>query len=216
MKGLLRDNFYAAYVNGKIWIAIMFLVGIVVTIVIPDGSIFIRNYMLICLIGFSYIALDSMQRESSCRWEKYKLTVPVTRADIVRSCYAGQLFWLAAGVLLASVPVLLCIVMHGYPFDLKTDIWLIYIVGISISLFMGAIFFPLFYLFGAERKEMSLLVAVLSAIAVIAGMAALLNFLFGPGTTERQIFLSALVILSCAVLAFGLSYLITIGIFSRR
>lgn len=216
MKGLLRDNFYAAYANEKIWFAIMFLVGIIVTIVIPDRSVFIRNYMLICLIGFSYVALDSLWKDSSCRWEKYKLTAPVTRVDIVRSCYAGQLIWLAAGVLFASVPVLLCIVMHGYPFDLKTDIWLIYIFGMSISLFMGAIFFPLFYLFGAERKEVSLLLAILSAIAVTVGLVALLNLLLGPGMTESRIFLSAFVILSCAVLAFGLSYLITIGIFNRK
>lgn len=216
MKGLLRDNFYAAYANEKIWFIIMFLAGTVVAAVIPDGSVFIRNYMLICLVGFSYVALDSLCKDGSCKWEKYKLAVPVTRADIVRSRYAGQLIWLTAGVLFASVPVILCIVMHGYPFDLRTDIWLLYMIGISISLFMGAMFFPLFYLFGTERKEAFLLVSILSAVAAAAGLAALINYLFGPGMTERQILLSALMIMICAMLAFWLSYLVTVGIFRRK
>ena len=216
MKGLLRDNFYAAYVNEKVWFIIMFLVGILVAAVIPDDSIFVRNYMLICLIGYSYVALDSLRKDSTCKWEKYKLTVPVTRADIVRSCYAGQLIWLAVGVLSASVPVILCIVMHGYPFDLNTDIWLIYMIGISISLFMGALFFPLFYLFGAERKEVFLLVSILSAIAAVAGLVVLLNRLFGPGMTTAQIILSALVVLICAVLSYAVSYRVTVGVFGRK
>lgn len=216
MKGLLKDNFYAAYANEKIWFAVMFLLGIVAAAVIPDGSIFIRNYMMICLVGFSYVALGSLRKDDTCKWEKYKLTVPVTRADIVKSCYAGQLIWLAAGVLFGSVPVVLYIVMHGYPFDLSTDIWLIYMLGMSISFFMDGIFFPLYYLFGTEKKDVSLFVSILSAVAAIVGLIALLNYLFGPGMTERQILLSGLVMLSCAVLVFGLSYLITVGIFSRK
>lgn len=86
----------------------------------------------------------------------------------------------------------------------------------NILVFMGAIFFPLFYLFGAERKEVFLFSGILSAIAVTAGLAALLNNLFGPGMTVTQIILSSLVVLICAVMAFGLSYLFTVRIYNKK
>lgn len=216
MKGLLRDNFYAAYVNEKYFFVIVFLVGMIVAVVSPDGSIFIRNYMLICLVGFSYVALDSLRKDSSCKWEKYKLTVPVTRADIVRSCYAGQLIWLGAGVLFASVPCGVSILLHGYPFDLSTDILLIYILGISTSLFMGAAFFPLFYLCGEEKKEASLVISILSAIAAAVGLVGLLNYLFGPNMSSLEIVWAAFAILVCAVAVFGLSFMLAVNIFSKK
>ncbi len=216
MKGLLRDNFYAAYANEKIFFVVIFVVGIVVAAVSPDGSAFIRNYMLICQVGFSYVALDSLGKDSTCRWEKYKLTVPVTRADIVRSCYVGHLAWLAAGTLFAGVSSTVSILLHGYPFDRGTDLVLVYTLGISISFFMGAVFFPLFYLYGFERKEVFLFISIFSAFGAAAGLVALLNYLFGRKMSSSEIVLSAFIILACAVAAFGLSLMLTARIFGKK
>lgn len=216
MKGLLRDNFYTVYANEKVFFVVVFLVGIVVAAVIPDAGNFIRNYMLICLVGFSYVALDSLRKDASCKWEKYKLIVPVTRADIVRTSYVGEVIWAIAGALFASVPVGLSVWIHGYPFDLSTDILLIYIIGISIDFFMGAVFFPLFYLRGGEGKEASLFISLISAVAAAVGLVYLLNYLFGPEMTSAMIVLSGFIILICAVLILGLSYFLTVGIFTKK
>lgn len=216
MNGLLRDNFYAAYANEKVYFIIMFLVGIVVAVVNSDTDVFIRNYMLICLIGFSFVALDSLGKDGTCRWEKYKLTVPVTRANIVKSCYIGQLIWIVMGILFSGMTAGLSILLHGIMFDRNVDIALVFIIGTSISLFMGAVFFPLFYLCGDERKEAVLVISILSAIALAAGLVWLVNALFGPEMPVCQILLSAFAVLICAVLTFGLSYVLTVGIFRKK
>lgn len=216
MKGLLRDNFYAAYANEKVYFMIMLLVGILGTVINPYEGMFIRNYALICLVGFSFVSLDSLRKDGSCKWEKYKLIVPVTRADIVKSCYIGQMVWIITGMLYMCVPVGLTIMLHGFPFDRSTDLLLILFIGMSVSFLMGAIFFPLFYLCGDERKEASLVISVLSAIAAVAGLVWLLNSLFGPEMTDIQIVLAASAILVCAILMFGLSYLLASVIFSKK
>lgn len=216
MKGLLRDNFYAAYANEKIYFIIMLLAGIFAAVINPDMGTFIRNYTLVCLVGFSFVALDSLRKDGTCRWEKYKLTVPVTRASIVKSCYVGQLIWISAGILFSGVPVGLSVLLHGVMFDRNVDIVLVFIIGTSISLFMGAVFFPLFYLCGDERKEAVLVISILSAIALAAGLVWIVNILFGPEMPVWQILLSAFAVLICAAIAFGLSYVLTVGIFSKK
>lgn len=216
MKGLLRDNFYASYENEKVFFVVIFLVGIVLAVVCPGTMSVVTNYMLVCMGGFSYVSLDSLRKDSTCKWEKYKLTMPVTRTDIVKSRYMGHLLWVAAGVACSGIPLGLFILWQKFSFDLNTDLPLVYIAGVSISLFMGAIFFPLFYLCGEERKEAVLVISILLAVAVAAGLVALLNYLFGPGMSPTEIILSGLVLLACAVLTFGLSFLLTVKIFGRK
>lgn len=216
MKGLLRDNFYAAYANEKVFMGIMFLSGIVAAVAHPNGNILIRNYMLCCLVGSAFVALESLYKDSSCRWERYKVTLPVTRADIVKSCYAGQLFWMLVGILFAGAAFGLSMLLHGYPFDLPTDILLIAILGMGIDLFMGAFFFPMLYLCGEEKKEVLLVIGCICAGSVTGGLIMLLNFLFKPKMTSAEIILAGVIVLVCAMAAYGVSCLLSIRIFCRR
>lgn len=215
MKGLLRDNFYAAYANAKALMGILLLAGIAVAIY-PKEGIWLSYYMLCCLVGLNFVTLQDFHKGGFSRWEQYKLTLPVTRADIVRSCYAGHLFWMFAGGVFASVTAGLAVLLHGFVFDLWTDVLLIYIMGMSISLFMGAIFFPLLYARGEERKEASLMGSALFAVAIVLGLALLWNFLFGPRMTTAQIIGGGVIILFCAIAAYGVSYLLAVEVFHHK
>lgn len=215
MKGLLRDHFYAAYANGKSLVRILFVAGIAIVAVYPKEAL-IRYYMLLCLVMISFVALPAFGKDGSCRWERYKLTMPVTRADIVRSCYVGQFLWMFAGILLSGVAVVLSVLLHGFLFDRSTDVWLIYVMGVSISLFMGAIFYPLSCLCGEEAKGASLVGSTFLAVAIVIGLAMLWNFLFGPVMAPAMISLGGAVILLCALAAYVGSFFLTVGIFRRK
>ena len=89
-----------------------------------------------------------------------------------------------------------------------------FVLGISISLFMGAIFFPLFYLGGAERNEVFLIISLLCAIGIDLVIVTVVNDLTEPGITS---ILTGLVVLSASsLLAFVLSYPLTLSIFKRK
>lgn len=215
MKGLFMNNVYATLSNAKVFSGIMLLLGVFVVIMDNIIPSLIIGYMLLGMVGFSLTAIVSLQKEGATKWSKYKLTAPVKRSDIVKSYFINLLLWLIVGIIFAGTAVILSIILHGFPFDRNTDIFMLFVVGIGVSLFMGAIFFPLFYLGGEERSEVFLGISLLCSIAMLMGLAAFINTLF-PDMTTLQLILSGMTILACAGLAFTLSYPLTVGIFKRK
>lgn len=216
MKGLLKNNFYATLSNVKVFSAVMLLSGIFVVVMDNKIPSLIIGYMLLGMIGFSLNSIASLRKEGYTKWSKYKLTAPVKRSDIVKSYFISQLLWLIVGMLFAGIGAFLSIMMHGFPFDRNTDLFMLFIVGIGISLFMGAIFFPLHYFGGEERNEALLIISLLCGIGIIMILSTLLNTLFPSPMTTFQVILGGMIILACALLAFALSYPLTVSIFRKK
>lgn len=216
MRGLFRNNFYATLLSAKAFAGIVVLAGMFV--VAMDNTIpsLIIGYMLLVMIGFSLNSIASIRKESATKWGKYKLTVPVKKRDIVLSFFASQLLWLAVGIGFAGVGIVLSVALHGNPFDRNTDIFMLFVVGIGISLFMGAIFFPLYFLGGEERNEVILLVSLLGGIGVIMGLTTLIRIMYPGNMTTWQIVLNGIFMMVCAVAAFAASYPVSVGLFKRK
>lgn len=215
MKGLLKNNFYAALSNVKVFSGVMLLLGIFVAAKDKDIQSLMIGYMLLAMIGFPVNAIFGLQKETTTKWGKYKLTAPVSRADIVRSYFLSHVMWLSAGILFAGVVGGMSTFLHGFPLDKNTDVFMILVAGIGISLFMGAIFFPLFCWEGEEKGGAFLVVSLVCAIGVFMGLTSLVNMLFDPGTTAELI-LAAGVVLAISFLTFGVSYPLTVSVFKRK
>ena len=91
----------------------------------------------------------------------------------------------------------------------------LFVVGIGISLFMGAIFFPLFYLGGEERNEVFLIISLLCGIGIVMWLSTLINTLF-PKMTAPQLICGGIAILACSLLVYVLSYPLTVSIFKKK
>ncbi len=216
MRGLLRNNFYATLAGAKAFAAVAVLLGIFV--VAMDNAIpsLIIGYMLLVMIGFSLNSIASIRKESATKWGKYKLTAPVKRTDIVKSFFASQLLWLSVGIGFAALAVASSVALHGYPFDRDTDIFMLFVVGIGISLFMGAIFFPIYFLGGEERSEVILVVSLLGSIGIIMGLSTLVNKICPGNMTNRQIILSGIFVMACGAAAFAVSCPVAAGLFKKK
>lgn len=216
MKGLLRNNFYATLSSARTLAGMIILLGIFV--VAMDNTIpsLIIGYMLFVIIGFSLNSISSLRKEYISKWNKHKLTAPVKRTDIIKSLFVSELLWMFVGIAFAAVSTTLSISLHGNPFDKNTDVFMLFVVGIGISLFMGAIFFPLFFLGGEERNEVFLVVSLLGGIGSIMGLATLINIFFPYGMTASQILISGVMILVCSILVFAVSCPLTAFIFQKR
>lgn len=153
MKGLLKNNFYAVWSSAKIFAIFMLLLGAFVTLVVSQQLLLF--YMLLGITGFSINAVAGMGKDYISKWGKYKLTSPVKRADIVKSYFINELIWLLVGVVFAGIGMGLSWLLHGCPFDRSIDALMMFAMGIGISLFAAAIFFPLFYLGGEKRRLFS-------------------------------------------------------------
>lgn len=180
MTGLIRNNLYTALASTK-WLAALVLVFGVITIVLDnDRQTPLIVFSVLCPIVLSTNAIASLRKESTSKWHKYKLTAPVTRRKIIKSYFLSQLFWILAGVLPAGACIGLSVLFHGFPFYQNTDVLMVFVVGISASLLIGAIFYPLFYLGGEERNEAVLAISLIGATGLLIGMVSILNLLFGP------------------------------------
>lgn len=214
MKGLLKNNFYAVYSGAKTFSAFMALLGAFVSVVVSQQLLLF--YMLLGIVGFSVNAIASIGKDHISKWGKYKLTSPVRRADIVKSSFLHQLIWLLVGMAFAGGVMGLSWFLHGHPFDRDIDVFMVFAVGIGISLFSGAIFLPLFYLGGEERSGAFLAISLLCAIGAVMGIVSLVNSLFGPKMSALQAVLGAAIVLGCSLAVFSISYPFTVAIFKRR
>lgn len=212
MKGLLKNNLYATIPNAKLYSIFMFLVGVFVVAVTSQQLVI--GYMMIGIIGFSANAMMVTKNEFVSKWGKYKLTVPVKRVDIVKSYFINMIIWLLVGMLFAGVALGLSWLLHGCPFDQPVDILTLFALGVSMSLFMGAMFFPLFCLSSAERSDVFLIITFLCALGIDLVIVTVTNELLEPGI--RTVLLGVGVLLVCSLLAFLISYPITAGIFNRK
>ena len=216
MKGLLKNNFYATLSNAKVFAAIMLLLGIFVVAMDNKIPSLIIGYMLLAMIGFSLNSIASLRKESATKWIKYKLTTPVKRSAIVQSYFLSLLLWLIVGMVFAGIGVALSIMLHGFPFDKDTDVFMLFVIGVGISLFMGAIFFPLFYVGGEERNEVFLVISLLCGIGFVMGLTTLINTLFPAPMTTMQIILGGVIIFACALLVFVISCPVTAYVYHKR
>lgn len=216
MKGLLKNNFYATLSNVKAFSGVMLLLGVFVVAMDNKIPSLIIGYMLLGMIGFSLNSIASLRKESATKWGKYKLTTPVKRSAIVQSYFLSMLLWLLVGIVFAGMGVALSIMLHGFPFDRNTDIFMLFVVGIGISLFMGAIFFPLFYLGGEERNEVFLVISLLCGIGLVMGLTTFINIQFPAPMTASQVILGGVLILAGALLLFGISCPLTAYIYHKR
>ena len=216
MTGLLKNNFYASIANAKIFSIVMVVWGIAVVYLDNDSRTLLLAYLLISMVGFPANAIASLRKEYGSKCCKYKLTFPLKRKEIVGSYFLSQLVWLMVGILFAGVCVSLSIFIHGFPFDRNTDVLMVFTIGISMSLFMGTVFYPLFYLGGEERNEVIFILSLLCAVVIIAGVATAINCVLGTKPTTSEVIIGAIIILCLSVITFVVSYLLTVNIFRKK
>lgn len=216
MNGLMKNNYYAACSNIKVFAGVMLIAGIFVAAVDNTVTTLLTGYILLSMVGFSISAAVSLRKENASKWGKYKLTVPVRRADIIKSFFISQTLWLLVGMIFAVVIVSLSVALHGFPFDRNTDIFMLFSAGISVSLLTGALFFPFSYLGSEEKNEAAVIISLLCGIGIVMGIISFLNRVFGSNQTVEQQLAGMLLMLCCAAAGYGLSCPLTVQIFQRK
>ncbi len=205
MKGLFKNNFFAVWANAKVFSIFMFVWGIFV-VVIPAETLQMW-FVLIGIVGFSVNAAAGIGKEFTSKWGKYKLTLPVKRADIVKSMFLSQMIWLFVGLLFAGIGIALSFLLHGCSYDRFIGMLSMFALGICMSFFMGAMFIPLLYLCGEEKSIVFLVITLLCAFGIA-------SVLFN--VTDAVPVLGMALSIICSVLVFALSYPLTLCIFKRK
>ena len=217
MTGLLKNNFYGALGSAKILLAVFLAVGI--GLLISANHTLLNIYGLVTATVFSFNAVSGFRKEASTKWNKYELTAPVRRKDIVKSRYINHIIWIGAGLLLSAVFIGLTILFHGnnYFYYEVRDPLTLFSMSVGASLFMGTLFYPAVYFFGTDRSEIMIILSLLGAIGLTFGTIWVINAGHDfSSLSDAKYFLCLAFFLGVAVVSFILSYFLTNFIYRRK
>lgn len=217
MKGLFKNNLYGVIENIKI--VFIFILALGTILLITGDSTILSVFSIISAPVIAVVSISCLRKESASEWDKYKLTLPVRRKDIIKSQYVSHLVWSVSGVVLVAVFMVITILLHGnqyFYYGFRDAITLI-LVGEVLAIWIGAIAYPLYYMWGSERTEVILVISVIGAVSAVLGLSALVNFLTGSGSVSNtEYYISLILIIVITNIVFVLSYYLSNLIFSHK
>ena len=217
MRGLLRNNLYGVIENIKIVFAFITVMGIV--LLFSGDTTLLNIFSLLTAPMVAVLTISCLRKESASKWGKYKLTLPIKKTDIIKSQYISHLFWSLIGIVIVSVFMLITVLIHGnqyFYYGFRDAITLVCGGGV-LAILIGAVSFPLYYLWGAERTEVILVLSVLSSVGAIMGLSILVNILSGSGNVSNTVYYISLVVISAITsIIFLPLYFLTCHIFKCK
>lgn len=208
MKGLLYKDFYCLKQNMKYIFAILLLYGF---IFIPQGN---NGIMGVVVIIFPMLVITTLSYDHAGKWDRFALTMPITRKMLVRSKYILFLIMLLFGMLIGVI-FSAAGILFGKNFDVMEIMVEIMAVAVA-ALWLGAVLLPLIYRFGVERARlflMLLFVLLGSGIMIFVSIAKKASL---PNFTPQQLALIIGVFLASSIAAYALSYLISVKIYQKK
>lgn len=203
MTGLFRCSLYQAKNSMKLLLAVIVLDG--AAVFITGNSTLREIFIYISISMFAALGVSGMRGDAACQWDRYEVTLPLRRREIVRCKYLIHLFWTAAGGVVAGLFVGATALLHG-AVDLSSE----FSLGIGIAVIMGALFYPATLLFGTDKSETILSASMIAALALAMGLIQLVNLWGWPSAVRLCVFTLVY------VLAYGISYLVSVEMYKRK
>jgi ABC-2 type transport system permease protein len=148
MRGLLLTNYYLIHRSFLTYTGLAIVISAVI-FYFADPSFYRIIAMLIILL-MAMPALEVIKLESKTGYDKYVLTLPISRKNVVQSHYVFYFLIVVSGTILSYGVFSMYSLISQSAVE---DIINIVSFGTFIVLFAGAIAYPLLYLFGAEKSD---------------------------------------------------------------
>ncbi|MCL2565402.1 MAG: ABC-2 transporter permease [Defluviitaleaceae bacterium] len=208
-RGLLMYSFYSS--KGNIGVALLLILALGITLLIT-GSTTVYAFFTLVAIGIPpYIIMIKMGAKNQTQWEKFQISMPLKRKNIVASFYLSIVIATFAGFLLCGVILGIGLVFHEGLMEhvIKTAFGSVsYIIG--IALLMAGLLLPIGSTkFGENKGE----VFFTLCLGIAAGIVLLIQWAGGKVDIPPAIIsLSQIVI---ALTALVISYYITSKIYAK-
>ena len=218
IKGLIIKDFQTMK-SYKTTILFMIVIFIVCSFSNNNLTNFLPIFMPLC---FEMIAISSFSYDNLAKTDKYILTFPINKKDMVKARYIYILLFTLFGSLLGLVLTILiqCIkIGNMIDKDILSNTLAIIFGSLSAIIFLQAFQIPIMYKFGAEKGriiQMIMIVALMIGISLI--VTTLMNF-FNISLDSFIIMLKnyLIVILSISVIIiYILSFIISYKIYDKK
>jgi len=202
LPGLMLKDLLNLRPTSKTLIVMLLIFGI---IFIPMGNTMTVYFIL--MIFAALVPMTSLTMDDMAKWDRYALTMPVTRKDIVRSKYL--LMVLLFGVAFVISAIIACVSYYLMPAN-ATPFWFMFLVG-ALGVFYGSLLLPLLYKFGSEKARYMMFVLMALIGLLLVGWFALFGESF-PG----DLFLYVLITCAVSILVFVASYFMSVRLYEKK
>ena len=200
MKGLLLKDLINLKQQSKVFLMIVAL-WLVMSIAQKDASFFGGVMMIFSVM----LPITAMAYDERAKCDRYALTMPISRKDMVISKYL-------LGLLLIGSSIVLTGVLNIFLTGSFVELFLSAMGFLSVGLIFLAVIMPLMFKFGVEKGRMTLmLVALIPAIFVF-----LLPNLNLPKPDDQLLSILAGAAPLAGLILLGLSMLISVKIYSKK
>lgn len=204
MKGILYKDFLVLKKQGVIILGCLLLYGIIALFGGNDSSIF---SFAVVFLG-TMLPVTALAYDEQAKWDKYALSMPVSRTEMVVSKYLLCLIVFAvAGILNLGVEL---IQKKGI---IDMDAVLVSLAVLSLGILYVSVMLPLLFRFGVEKGRLMILLVVF----VPAGIFMLLDWAgvsVPKSNTEMTVLLKILPVVALAALI--LSVLVSVAIYQKK
>jgi len=208
-RGLLMYSYYTS--RGNMGLALLLILALGVALLITGNHVVYSFFALASVGVLPYLIMIRMGAKNQLKWEKFQVSMPVKRKNLVASFYLSILIATIAGFLLCGVILGIGLIIHEglLEYVIETSFAQVsYVIG--IALLMGSLLMPIGSTKFAENKgELFFTICLGGAVAI----ALLIQWIGGRvGLASAIISLSQIVI---AAVVFVISYHVTSKIFAK-
>ncbi|GMR64442.1 ABC-2 transporter permease [Bacillus wiedmannii] len=214
MRGLLLTNYYLVYRTFFMFMGIAIL-GAGFVFYFGDASMY-RLIATFIILFAAIPALEVIKYESKSGYEKYVLTLPVTRSNIVQSHY----FFYFSVVIIGTLLSYGIFYVHGLVSNTPIDdgIFKSVSLGTFIILNAGAIAYPLLYVFGAEKSDAITIGGACGGLVTYFGLQSVIGYLieqFPISNLNSSLYVSILYTIF-GVIIYIFSFVISVFIYRKK
>ncbi|NBK91016.1 ABC-2 transporter permease [bacterium 1XD21-13] len=212
MKGLLLKDIYNMRKVGKQYLLILLF--------FTCYCFFLKNpsfFPMMTVMSFSMLVLTTMGYDEAAGFDKYALTLPLNREDLVRAKYLLLVMLLVFSFVLGMLgSTLIGLFMQGDTEPILDQMLSVATVAV-IFLLVYATILPLVFKLGVEKARMMMMVCY---IAVFAGIFIVFKLAVGLGASGEQMEEKMMILVPAVVILTVLyligSYFVSIRIIRKR
>lgn|SRR5699024_3288510 len=210
MKGLIVKDFTYIKNYWKTYLLAIIL-GIIPTALINYDP----NFMLIIsMLIIFIISINTFSFDKENNWNKYALTMPVSRRDIVRAKYMLNIIGLLLGSILGFLLTLIGNFFYNIDLDFNSFINIL-IISMAFFFILSSIDLPTLFKWGTNKGKIVLMIVLFTLIAIIFQIIEkAYNYILNISSIDT-IKLNLLIIL-ISILIYFISYKISLYIMSKK
>ncbi len=211
MRGLLRNNVYSMGQNFQISILISLTLMIIPFFM---GEEALRSIMSMQILMFIVNIGSSLATDVNSRWDRFEITLPLKRSDIIKARYFLFLALIGVGLVVGLVTLFIFTIVRE-PVSANV-VFASFAYGISLSIMTSSLMYPTMLIFGTDKNELIIVVCALVSVTVNLTIAALVSPMTNDNLMVGEKIFPNAVNLVVSLVVFLISFLLSVSIYKKK